>query len=113
MTAGSVRIQLVLLVGCFLLAAGFVDLVRRHALRRRQLDMPNERSSHTVPTPRGGGLGVVVGTLLAGIHWLLRFALGCGHVGCKQFHRGAAGVGDRRLHILLRSVAGPGEGGLQ
>ena len=70
MTAGSVRIQLVLLVGCFLLAAGFVDLVRRHALRRRQLDMPNERSSHTVPTPRGGGLGVVV-VIAAAWVWVL------------------------------------------
>jgi UDP-N-acetylmuramyl pentapeptide phosphotransferase/UDP-N-acetylglucosamine-1-phosphate transferase len=28
--------------------------------RRRVIDIPNERSSHTVPTPRGGGLAVVV-----------------------------------------------------
>ncbi|KNZ31777.1 MAG: glycosyl transferase [Methylibium sp. NZG] len=33
--------------------------VRRHALASSLLDHPNERSSHTVPTPRGGGLGVV------------------------------------------------------
>jgi UDP-N-acetylmuramyl pentapeptide phosphotransferase/UDP-N-acetylglucosamine-1-phosphate transferase len=30
-------------------------------LRRRPLDVPSARSSHTVPTPRGGGVGVVAG----------------------------------------------------
>jgi UDP-N-acetylmuramyl pentapeptide phosphotransferase/UDP-N-acetylglucosamine-1-phosphate transferase len=38
------------------------------ALRRwaaeRMLDIPNARSSHTQPTPRGGGLGIVVGVLV-------------------------------------------------
>jgi UDP-N-acetylmuramyl pentapeptide phosphotransferase/UDP-N-acetylglucosamine-1-phosphate transferase len=33
-------------------------------LRRRVLDQPNERSSHTVPTPRGGGIAVI-GAVLA------------------------------------------------
>jgi UDP-N-acetylmuramyl pentapeptide phosphotransferase/UDP-N-acetylglucosamine-1-phosphate transferase len=32
--------------------------------RRRILDVPNERSSHTVPVPRGGGIAVV-GTIAA------------------------------------------------
>jgi UDP-GlcNAc:undecaprenyl-phosphate/decaprenyl-phosphate GlcNAc-1-phosphate transferase len=33
-------------------------------LRRRQLvDVPNERSSHTLPTPRGGGVAVAAGTV--------------------------------------------------
>ena len=35
-------------------------LVRGYALRRRFLDHPNERSSHSVPTPRGGGLAILV-----------------------------------------------------
>lgn len=30
----------------------------------RILDVPNERSSHSIPTPRGGGLAIVVGFLL-------------------------------------------------
>lgn len=38
-------------------------VVRRFALRADRLDQPNERSSHVVPTPRGGGLGIVVATL--------------------------------------------------
>jgi UDP-N-acetylmuramyl pentapeptide phosphotransferase/UDP-N-acetylglucosamine-1-phosphate transferase len=37
-----------------------VDWIRRLALRRHIIDHPNERSSHSVPTPRGGGLGIVV-----------------------------------------------------
>ncbi len=32
-------------------------------LRRKALDRPNARSSHQVPTPRGGGLGVLAGLL--------------------------------------------------
>ena len=30
----------------------------------RMLDVPNARSSHTRPTPRGGGLGIVIGVLV-------------------------------------------------
>ncbi|MCR6629398.1 MAG: glycosyltransferase family 4 protein [Magnetospirillum sp.] len=45
-------------------------LLRRHAI----LDRPNERSSHTIPTPRGGGLAVTPAVLAA---WTLA-ALGLG-----------------------------------
>lgn len=38
-----------------------IPVLRHH----RYLDLPNERSSHTVATPRGGGLAVVVAILLA------------------------------------------------
>ncbi|MCX6570945.1 MAG: glycosyltransferase family 4 protein [Candidatus Aminicenantes bacterium] len=30
----------------------------------RMLDIPNARSSHTQPTPRGGGLGIVIGVFI-------------------------------------------------
>lgn len=36
------------------------SLFRRYALARRLLDVPNDRSSHTVPVPRGGGVAIVV-----------------------------------------------------
>jgi UDP-N-acetylmuramyl pentapeptide phosphotransferase/UDP-N-acetylglucosamine-1-phosphate transferase len=32
-------------------------------LRARALDQPNARSSHSVPTPRGGGIGILVAAL--------------------------------------------------
>ena len=41
-------------------------LVRRFAQARSLLDIPNERSSHSTPTPRGGGVAIVV-VVLAGI----------------------------------------------
>jgi len=34
--------------------------VRRYALSRGLLDVPNERSSHSSPTPRGAGVAIVV-----------------------------------------------------
>jgi Fuc2NAc and GlcNAc transferase len=41
-------------------------VVRRYALASALLDVPNDRSSHTLPTPRGGGLALV-GTATAGV----------------------------------------------
>lgn len=40
-------------------------LLRRYALARSIIDIPNARSSHTVPTPRGGGVAIVLSFLLA------------------------------------------------
>jgi Fuc2NAc and GlcNAc transferase len=34
-------------------------LMRRYALRRNLVDVPNVRSSHASPTPRGGGIAIV------------------------------------------------------
>lgn len=45
----------------FLVALTTAGLV----MRLRILDHPNSRSSHTEPTPRGGGLGILVATLVA------------------------------------------------
>ena len=35
-------------------------LARRYALRNAIMDIPNVRSSHATPTPRGGGLAIVL-----------------------------------------------------
>ena len=35
-------------------------LLRRYALASCLLDIPNARSSHSIPTPRGGGLSIVI-----------------------------------------------------
>ncbi|HEY4785922.1 MAG TPA: glycosyltransferase family 4 protein [Bacteroidales bacterium] len=35
-------------------------IVRKVAIRKSIMDIPNDRSSHTIPTPRGGGLAVAV-----------------------------------------------------
>lgn len=39
-------------------------VLRRYALARSVIDVPNARSSHTVPTPRGGGVAIVLSFLL-------------------------------------------------
>jgi Fuc2NAc and GlcNAc transferase len=54
-----------LAAGAMLLMAWFVSVLltgaaRAYALRRALLDIPNERSSHSVPTPRGGGLAIAI-----------------------------------------------------
>lgn len=60
---------LVLVAG---LSVGLTAAMRRYALRRRLLDIPNDRSSHDVPTPRGGGVAIVCASLFgsAVLWWL-------------------------------------------
>lgn len=45
--------------------------LRRYALARSVIDVPNARSSHTVPTPRGGGVAIVLTFLLAIVGFML------------------------------------------
>lgn len=41
-------------------SSALVTLIRRWANTHSVIDMPNERSSHTIPTPRGGGMAIVI-----------------------------------------------------
>lgn len=34
--------------------------VKYYAIKKSIIDIPNERSSHTIPTPRGGGIAVII-----------------------------------------------------
>src|SRR5579864_6043402 len=54
---------------CGLATRALIPILRRRDL----LDRPNERSSHTVPIPRGGGIALVGTVLLA---WLALYAAG-------------------------------------
>jgi len=60
----------VLFFTSFLLTFFWCQWLARGRLRRRFLDAPNERSSHVVAVPRGGGaffaLTIVIGTILGG-----------------------------------------------
>jgi len=49
----------VLAIGVAFLSWLLTAALRRYALSRQLLDHPNARSSHTVPTPRGGGVAIV------------------------------------------------------
>ena len=45
------------IAGLSLLLTG---IIRRYAVARKLIDVPNQRSSHRIPTPRGGGLAIVL-----------------------------------------------------
>jgi Fuc2NAc and GlcNAc transferase len=47
-------------------ALGLTSAVRQYALERSIIDVPNDRSLHEQPVPRGGGLAIVI-TFLAGL----------------------------------------------
>ena len=65
-----------------MVAAAGTWLARRYALRKQLLDQPGKRRSHSVATPRGGGIAIVVVMLLS-MGWLAavwpnqRILLGC------------------------------------
>jgi UDP-N-acetylmuramyl pentapeptide phosphotransferase/UDP-N-acetylglucosamine-1-phosphate transferase len=56
----------------FLLSLGGTWWVLGWLRRRAILDLPNDRSSHQTPTPRGGGVGLLAGLIPA---WLLLYPL--------------------------------------
>ena len=77
-----------------------LSVLLKHKRRVLALDLPNQRSLHTQPTPRGGGIVIVVMAILASVSlmWLVSgmdriFAalsisvLGFGAVGWWDDHR--------------------------
>lgn len=80
-------------------------IVRRYALARAILDIPNDRSSHEVPTPRGGGLAIAISVLggisaAAAVGWMdTRLAMALGGGGLL-----IAGIGwiDDHRHVAAR-----------
>jgi Fuc2NAc and GlcNAc transferase len=59
-----------LFVLLFALSALVTAGVRAFLVRHGVMDLPNARSSHAVPVPRGGGVGVVM-VFLSAVVWLL------------------------------------------
>lgn len=47
------------------LSLGLTAALRRYAISRSIIDIPNARSSHSIPTPRGGGVAIVVAFLVS------------------------------------------------
>ncbi|MDV4228674.1 glycosyltransferase family 4 protein [Acinetobacter baumannii] len=48
----------------FLFSFLLTGYMRHYALKKNIIDNPNERSSHTIPTPRGGGVSIVITFLM-------------------------------------------------
>lgn len=66
----TTTVELLTFAGTVLVSLGVVKIVRRWTEHRRLYDRPSERSSHTKPTPRLGGIGIVVG-VIAGLILML------------------------------------------
>ncbi|QNP40646.1 MraY family glycosyltransferase [Lysobacter solisilvae (ex Woo and Kim 2020)] len=49
----------------FVIALAGTWMARQYAIRRDLIDHPGERRSHDVPTPRGGGVAIVIALLVA------------------------------------------------
>lgn len=58
-------LRLLFLCLSFLVAAILTVWIRSYAVKERIMDIPNDRSSHLVATPRGGGMAVVIVFLCA------------------------------------------------
>ncbi len=58
--------RLVWLLPCVaILALLLTWMLKRYALARSLIDIPNARSSHSLPTPRGGGVAIVMSFLIS------------------------------------------------
>jgi Fuc2NAc and GlcNAc transferase len=84
--------------------------VRRWALSESLLDVPNDRSSHSVPTPRGGGLAIAIvtlgGTALAAAVGLVPIRLAIAIVAGGAVIAGVGFIDDRRgLSASTRALA--------
>lgn len=103
------------------LAAAGTWLARRYALRRQLLDQPGERRSHSVATPRGGGIAIVV-VLLLSMTWLAAFwpaqrlLLGCvaaglilvAGIGWMDDHRPMSPWPRLLVHVVVSVLLGWG-----
>ncbi|MEO7985557.1 MAG: glycosyltransferase family 4 protein [Gemmatimonadales bacterium] len=109
-----IRIAVTALAG----ALGLTALVRRYALARSVIDVPNERSSHAIPTPRGGGAAIVAVVLagIAGLTWSgsIPLAIGVALGGGGTMVAAVGWIDDRRgvpsrvrflIHVLASTWA--------
>lgn len=91
--------------GAVVMAAVVTGFARQYALRKNVLDHAEDRSMHTVPTPRGGGIGIAVAITLAclglGLAGLLeaKLALAIGLGGAVM---AAVGYWDDHVNVSSR-----------
>ncbi|MBC8089234.1 MAG: glycosyltransferase family 4 protein [Phycisphaerae bacterium] len=89
----------------FLVALVLTWQFRRYALAKGLLDVPNARSSHDLPTPRGGGVAIVIAVLVAAIALTVMHAISP-QVAAALITSGgiaaAIGYADDRKQVSLR-----------
>ena len=52
--------NLILYIGCIFWGGAGAWVIGKYATKWGFVDLPNERSSHVMPTPKGGGIGILV-----------------------------------------------------
>lgn len=98
------------LVSCGAFSAALTALSIRYAHRRQLFDLPGRRRSHATPTPRGGGIGIVVAVIVATLaFWLphveaLGLAIAIALVGAAGWIDDHRGLGAR-WRLLAHVVA--------
>ncbi|VEB96325.1 Undecaprenyl-phosphate alpha-N-acetylglucosaminyl 1-phosphate transferase [Cedecea lapagei] len=63
---------LIIAIVIFILSFVLTWCLRIYALKNNVIDVPNQRSSHSIPTPRGGGVAIVI-SMVAGLLALSTF----------------------------------------
>jgi len=109
-----------LLIATPALSASFTWLAIRYARRRQLLDLPGRRRSHSQPTPRGGGIAIVVAMLAGGIALALQSTrdylpillppvVGIALVGWLDDHGGLSAAKRFAMHTIAAAwvFAGP------
>ncbi len=77
---------MIFFISLFVISFGITGFFRLYAIRKSILDIPNNRSSHVVSTPRGGGIAIAITWFSAIVFLFLKkeinsalfFALLCG-----------------------------------
>ncbi|HJU39438.1 MAG TPA: glycosyltransferase family 4 protein [Tahibacter sp.] len=97
----------------FVVSAVATEAAIRYANRRQMLDQPGRRRLHALPTPRGGGIGIVVAALLViafglplhalVVPWSVALALVAG-VGWWDDHRPLAAAWRLAVHLVAAVV---------
>ena len=54
-----------ILASTFFASLAFTWMLRNYAIKNSLIDIPNHRSSHSIPTPRGGGVAIVIATTIS------------------------------------------------
>ena len=95
--------------------------VRQFMLRQGVVDVPNHRSSHSVPTPRGGGLACVFGVVVAlvvaqllshRVPWvLIGGAVVLAAVGFADDHGGLSALPRLAAQVAVGALMGHSVGG--
>jgi len=108
----SVATAAIGLVSCGVLSAALTAQSIRYARHRQLLDLPGRRRSHTLPTPRGGGIAIVLAMIAGAIAyaffepnveylpWLLPPIAGVAWVGWLDDHGGLSPPKRLAMHTF-------------